>query len=623
MLNNLRLATRLTLGFLLVVLLTVAVGSVGLRNMGKISQVADNIYTEHLMGLAYIERASIDRAGLGRDWRQMLLATSVDERNKARKRIEDDTASLRTNLDKARPLFLSEQSKAELTKVDKELTAYLSLMDRMKAVVDKEKLQAKDAAVADVATPLSVQGQALDGVFSDMIKHKEEGAKEASEEGATIYHASFGLMVGLIIGAAVVGAILGILVTRSITLPLRRAVTAADTLARGDLNVDTQTTARDEAGDLLRAMGRMSDALRGVIVETQDVVAAACAGDLSRRIEITGKQGFAKDLGSSVNQYSDTCSAIIEDIGDVMSAVAAGDLSRSIERQYAGDFDNIKRAINTSVDQLAQTIRQVNESVQEISIALSQVNEASQTLSQGATEQAASLEETTAAIEEMSASILQNTENAVVTDGIANKSAQDATRGGEAVGATVDAMRAIADKIRIIDDIAYRTDLLALNAAIEAARAGEHGKGFAVVAAEVRKLAERSQVAAQEIGELAGSSVQTAEQAGVLLADMLPSIRKTADLVAEITAASNEQSTGAGQISAAMNQLNQTTQQTAAASEELAATAETVDEQAVLLRRLMEQFRLTNSGVAAPVSRQLRSKATGLLEGHTRIAAAD
>ncbi|MBV8465604.1 MAG: HAMP domain-containing protein, partial [Burkholderiales bacterium] len=366
----------------------------------------------------------------------------------------------------------------------------------------------------------------------------------------------------------------------------------AQAAAEGRLEV--RADAEAHRGDFRKIIQGMNDMLDGVVAPLNDVLRVMAAlerGELGQRIDADYLGAYDK-LKVAINTTADTCAAIMHDIGEVMGAVAAGDLSRTIDRTFPGEFDHIKKAVNTSIDQLAQTIRQVSESVQEISVALGQVNEASQTLSQGATEQAASLEETTAAIEEMSASIQQNTDNAVVTDGIANKSAQDATRGGEAVGATVDAMRAIADKIRIVDDIAYRTDLLALNAAIEAARAGEHGKGFAVVAAEVRKLAERSQIAAQEIGELAGNSVQTAEQAGRLLSDMLPSIRKTADLVREITAASNEQTTGAGQISSAMNQLNQTTQQTAAASEELAATAETVEEQADLLRRLMAQFKL-------------------------------
>uniref|UniRef100_UPI0005695A53 methyl-accepting chemotaxis protein n=1 Tax=Pseudomonas asplenii TaxID=53407 RepID=UPI0005695A53 len=146
-----------------------------------------------------------------------------------------------------------------------------------------------------------------------------------------------------------------------------------------------------------------------------------------------------------------------------------------------------------------------------------------------------------ASMEQMSASIAQNTENAKVTDGMAGKAAREASEGGQAVRDTVSAMKTIADKISIVDDIAYQTNLLALNAAIEAARAGEHGKGFAVVAAEVRKLAERSQVAAQEISEVARSSVSLAERAGTLLDQMVPSITKTSDLVQEIAAASEEQ----------------------------------------------------------------------------------
>jgi methyl-accepting chemotaxis protein len=197
----------------------------------------------------------------------------------------------------------------------------------------------------------------------------------------------------------------------------------------------------------------------------------------------------------------------------------------------------------------------------------------------------------------MTASISQNTENSKVTDGMATKAATEASEGGEAVRATVAAMKQIALKIRIIDDIAYQTNLLALNAAIEAARAGEHGKGFAVVATEVRKLAERSQVAAQEIGTVASSSVELAEQAGKLLDAIVPNIRKTSDLVQEITAASEEQSSGVSQINVAVNQLSQTTQQNASSSEELAATAEEMSGQAEQLQQTMAFFKIAESPV--------------------------
>lgn len=203
--------------------------------------------------------------------------------------------------------------------------------------------------------------------------------------------------------------------------------------------------------------------------------------------------------------------------------------------------------------------------------------------------------ETSASIEEMAASINQNAENAKITEGMASKSSNEAVEGEAAVKHTEEAMKQIASKIGIIDDIAYQTNMLALNAAIEAARAGEQGKGFAVVAAEVRKLAERSQIAAQEIGELAENSVKTAESAGQLLNAILPSIARTSDLVQEIAAASQEQSSGATQINIAISQMSQITQQNASASEQLAATAEEMNAQSEKPHHLMSFFKITGS----------------------------
>jgi methyl-accepting chemotaxis protein len=280
---------------------------------------------------------------------------------------------------------------------------------------------------------------------------------------------------------------------------------------------------------------------------------------------------------------------------DILAKVAAGDLSTQIIIK-PGDTTSMLSAINDMVIKLAGIIRDVNRSADALASASEEVNATAQSLAQGASEQAASVEETSASMEEMSASIAQNNDNARVTDGMAQKSATDAVSGGRAVSETVDAMQKIAERISVIDDIAYQTNLLALNAAIEAGRAGEHGRGFAVVASEVRKLAERSQVASQEIGELATSSVKRAELAGKLLEDMLPSIRKTADLVQEIAAASSEQTTGVTQINTAIGQVSQTMQHTAAASEELSSTAEEMSAQAIGLQEAMTFFKLTSDG---------------------------
>ncbi len=285
----------------------------------------------------------------------------------------------------------------------------------------------------------------------------------------------------------------------------------------------------------------------------------------------------------------------------VANQLAEGDLNARIEVNSTDETGKLLQAMKNMVDKLSQIITEVRSAADNLSSASEEVSATAQSLSQASSEQAASVEETSASVEQMSASINQNTENAKVTDGMATKSSTEAVEGGEAVNQTVTAMKSIADKIGIIDDIAYQTNLLALNAAIEAARAGEHGKGFAVVAAEVRKLAERSQVAAQEIGEVAKGSVGLAEKAGKLLDQMVPSIKKTSDLVQEITAASEEQSSGVAQINTAMNQLNQLTQQNASSSEELAATAEEMSGQAEQLQQTMSFFKIEAGAITSRV----------------------
>ena len=279
----------------------------------------------------------------------------------------------------------------------------------------------------------------------------------------------------------------------------------------------------------------------------------------------------------------------------VTNRLSEGDLTVKIDAPSKDETGQVLQAMHNMIGKLSQVVTDVNSGAHALASASEEVSATAQSLSQAASEQAAGVEETSASIEEMTSSIAQNTENAKITDGMASKAAKDAADGGEAVDATVSAMKQIAKKIGIIDDIAAQTNLLALNAAIEAARAGIHGKGFAVVAAEVRKLAERSQIAAQEIGEVATSSVDLAEKAGKLLSEIVPNIRKTSDLVQEITAASTEQSSGVGQINSAVSQLNQTTQQNASSSEELAATSEEMSSQAEQLQQTMSFFKLDSS----------------------------
>ena len=363
----------------------------------------------------------------------------------------------------------------------------------------------------------------------------------------------------------------------------------------------------DAAGVRTGTVVEWADRTQEVAIEKEvaQLVQAAAQGDFSGRLATQGKVGFFANLGTGMNELMSTSEQGLSDVAQVLEAFAKGDLTQRIERDYAGLFGKVKGSANSTAENLTRVIGEVRAAADALTGAANQVSATAQSLSQAASEQAASVEETTASIEVMSASISQNSDNARVTDGMATKTSKEAVDGGSAVGQTVSAMKQIASKIGIVNDIAYQTNLLALNAAIEAARAGEHGKGFAVVAAEVRKLAERSQEAAKEIGDLAGNSVTTAERAGKLLDEIVPSIQKTSELVQEIAAASAEQSESVTQIGGAMGQLSKATQQNASASEQLAATSEELSGQA---QQLQESIAFFSTGDAAPQTRRASVK---------------
>ncbi len=302
---------------------------------------------------------------------------------------------------------------------------------------------------------------------------------------------------------------------------------------------------------------------------------------------LLGAFAFAFYLAYGVAHPLERFAAKLDDIN-----IGTSGLIRWHEAQDRRDeIGDVSRAFNRFVDTLDGVIAQVSSVTDAVSAASYQVSSSAQSLSHGTSEQAASVEETSASLEQMNASITQNAENSRQMERMAVQGAADVAQSGGAVNESVQAMKLIAEKISIVEEIAYQTNLLALNAAIEAARAGEHGKGFAVVATEVRKLAERSQSAAQEIRSVASSSVGIAEKAGAMLAQLVPAIHKTAELVQEVATASREQAAGVAQVNRAMNQVDQVTQRNAAAAEELSGTAAALAGQAQQLQDLMAIFR--------------------------------
>ncbi len=336
-------------------------------------------------------------------------------------------------------------------------------------------------------------------------------------------------------------------VSRSISRPLEHAVHVADRLSVGDLQVEIDVGGHDETGQLLHSLRKVTGAT--------------------------------------------------EVVTRMASEIAEGRLDVDIRKR--SDEDELMQALAEMTNKLKEVVGGVKVTVEHVTSGSLTMRDTADIMSNGASQQAAAAEEAASSIEQMTANIRQNADNSLQTEKIAQEAAKDAQEGGVAVGQTVDAMKKIADKIMIIEEIARQTNLLALNAAIEAARAGEQGKGFAVVAAEVRKLAERSQIAAGEINELSTSSVEVAERAGELLDVIVPNIQKTAELVQEISAASKEQDAGAEQIQRSVQELDGVIQQNASASEEMAATAEELSSLSEQLSELVSFFVLDKNDSAA------------------------
>ncbi|RMO91131.1 Methyl-accepting chemotaxis protein [Pseudomonas syringae pv. tagetis] len=498
---DLKISTKLITSFLVVLLLTAAMGVFAIIQLGQVNQAAQDIKENWMPSMRAASGMRFYAANYRLKENRHIAADAAPEKAQMEQEATEARSQFETRLATYDKLIISDQDRQMFSAVSASWSAYLKVSTNL---FELSRQGQETEARALLRGESKLHFDEVTSQLQKMVELNDAGATAAGDKGSQLYETARISIIVVLIAALLVGLGLALFIARIISRPLKEAATAAEQLAEGNLNAYIGHGSKDETGMVLNAMRNM-------------------------------------------------------------------------------------------VGKLAHIIGEVRNAADNLASASEEVSATAQSMSQATSEQAASVEETSASVEQMSASINQNTENAKVTDGMASKAAKEATDGGESVQQTVVAMKKIAQRISIIDDIAYQTNLLALNAAIEAARAGEHGKGFAVVAAEVRKLAERSQVAAQEIGELSSSSVEMAEKAGKLLDEMVPSINKTSDLVQEISAASEEQAAGVAQINTAMTQLNQVTQQNASSSEELAATAEEMSSQAEQLQQSMSFFTLDSS----------------------------
>lgn len=319
-----------------------------------------------------------------------------------------------------------------------------------------------------------------------------------------------------------------------------------------------------------------------------------------------------------MNDTLDSLSSYVTEISYVLNEMANSNLEVAINNEYKGDFAQIKEALNLIIESLNTVLGEINNASEQVASGSRQVSDGSQALSQGATEQAASVEELTASITQVAAQTKQNALNANQANELAVVAKDNAEQGNTYMQGMLKSMTDINESsnniskiIKVIDEIAFQTNILALNAAVEAARAGQHGKGFAVVAEEVRNLAARSANAAKETTAMIEGSIKKVEDGTKIanetagaLEKIVDGVAKAADLVRDIAAASNEQATGIGQINKGIEQVSQVVQTNSATAEQSAAASEELSSQAELLKEMVGKFRLKRASVSRRVSEE-------------------
>lgn len=546
MLSNWKIGRRLTLAFSITLILVGVVATTGFWGLSRMSATVEDILNRDAKLMEHASDLEAKTLNLRRYEKDVFLNVADAEK------VSEYSAKWKTahgaavaNLDKLQELSGAGDA-AAISAMRKDLATYANGFEEVLARIGAGRIRTSAAANEAIAA-YKDDIRRLDTLSAELAATNVERMNAKGGTVVTVESRTRVTMWAVCIAGVIIVFLLTVLITRSITAPILEVVDLANKLAEGQNDFNVPSRGNDETGMLLTAMKKM--------VESNGEMIAAASG------------------------------------------IASGDLRVRVTPR--SDRDALGRALSNMIDKLTEIISEVRSGASALSVASTQVSSSAQALSQGTSQQASSVEETTSSLQQMSASITQNAESSGQMESMAVKGTGDADESAQAVRQSVEAMTRIAEKISIIEEIAYQTNLLALNAAIEAARAGEHGRGFAVVATEVRKLAERSQTAAKDIGGLASSSVDVAQRSGRLLTELVPTIRRTADLVREVAAASNEQSAGVAQINKAMTLVDQVTQRNASASEELASTAEEMTAQAEALQQTISFFKTAGADAAA------------------------
>ncbi len=538
---------KLAAAFGFLILMLAGTAGYGIYSLGVSKDSMDDVVEGTVVRLDKVHQMNALALTTVRSQKNMILSTSQEETQRHKASSDESRNHINAMLNDM-SASASAETRAYWTDLQAITKAFEASDDRVRELVAQGNTSlAASFSSGDGRLAANALTQKLDeGV--KMNRDRLEAAKQAANDA---YEQTRTLLIGASAVAVLIAAATALWIALGISSGLRKIMTVAEAVSVGDLNQNVEIKTNDEIKDLVNRINIMTGNLRNT--------------------------------------------------ASIADRIADGDLT--VMPKPLSERDTLGLALERMVERLRGIVADALSASDNVSSGSQELSASSEQLSQGATEQASS------SMEEMAANIKQNADNAAQTEKIARQSSKDAEASGEAVNRAVVAMRTIAEKISIVQEIARQTDLLALNAAVEAARAGEHGKGFAVVASEVRKLAERSQAAAAEISSLSGETVKVATDAGDMLNRLVPDIRKTAELVAEISAACREQDIGAAQINEAIQQLDKVTQQNSGASEEMSATSEELAAQAEELQSSIAFFKVDASGLSSHPAQVLRRPA--------------
>jgi len=478
--------------------------------------------------------------------------------------------------------------------------------------------------------------QAVNRLIDGITKRNAERVVEVSDGLTAYYETQRPMLIMITVAAIAVSVALALyIVIATLTRPISRITGVMNTLATGNTGVAvTGSERRDEIGEMAKAVQVFKDSMiareaaESEIAQQRDqaeqrrieqaarekaagdeiaaLVNKVADGDLTGRINESGKDGFFLSTSQELNRLAATLQTMAGELAEVMGAMAQGDVTRSVRGEYHGVFGQLKSSANGMAERLREFAGRLTQTTQSVKAASTEISTGSQDLASRTESQAASIEETAASMHEITTTVKQNADNAQAANQLAVAARDTAEKGGNVVADAVKAVtqieesaRKISDIVGLIDEIAFQTNLLALNASVEAARAGEAGKGFAVVAQEVRALAQRSANASKDIKALitdSNAQVKTGaalvNQTGGSLTDIVNAIKKVSDIVAEIAAASREQATGLDQINTAVGSMDEMTQRNAALVEETTAAAQSLNTQAGQLAELVAFFKV-------------------------------